>query len=117
MTETLLQLQDVKKHFPVISGLVFGCVQAWVKAVDGVSLAIGKGETLGLVGESGCGKTTTARLILRQEEVTAGSITFHGRDLNTLQKRDLLDYRKSVHLDHIFLIQAIAFIRVGLNGF
>jgi oligopeptide/dipeptide ABC transporter ATP-binding protein len=98
MTATLLQLQDVKKHFPVTSGLVFGRVQAWVKAVDGVSLTIGKGETLGLVGESGCGKTTTARLVLRQEEVTAGSITFHGRDITTLRKSDLLDYRKSVQV-------------------
>ncbi len=98
MAEMLLQAHGLKKYFPVTSGLVFGRVQGWVKAVDGVNFSIGRGETLGLVGESGCGKTTTGKLILRQEEATAGSIEFNGRDIGTLQKKDLMAYRKSVQV-------------------
>ncbi len=98
MTDVLLDVQDLKKHFPVGAGLIFGRAKGWVKAVDGVTFAIAPGETLGLVGESGCGKTTTARLILAQEEVTAGAIEFRGRDITTLQKQDLMAYRKSVQV-------------------
>jgi oligopeptide/dipeptide ABC transporter ATP-binding protein len=98
VTDVLLEVQALKKYFPVHAGLVFRRNAAWVKAVDGVSFAIHQGETLGLVGESGCGKTTTARLILRQETVTAGAITFRGQDITTLPKHALLAYRKAVQV-------------------
>ncbi len=96
--EPLLDVRDLKKHFPVGSGLIFGRVKGWVQAVDGVNFSIGPGETLGLVGESGCGKTTTAKLVLHQELPTAGTIAFHGRDITSLPKQDLMDYRKSVQV-------------------
>lgn len=98
MTEALLDVRDLKKYFPVGSGLIWGRVKGWVQAVDGVSFSIGRGETLGLVGESGCGKTTTSKLVLHQEPVTSGTIRFHGRDITHLQKQDLMDYRKAVQV-------------------
>ncbi len=98
MTEALLEVCDLKKYFPVGSGLIWGRVKGWVQAVDGVSFTIGRGETLGLVGESGCGKTTTSKLVLHQEPVTSGTITFHGRDITHLQKQELMDYRKAVQV-------------------
>lgn len=98
MTEALLEVRDLKKYFPVGSGLIWGRVKGWVQAVDGVSFTIGRGETLGLVGESGCGKTTTSKLVLHQEPVTSGTIMFHGRDITHLQKQELMDYRKAVQV-------------------
>ncbi len=98
MTEALLEVRDLKKYFPVGSGLIWGGVKGWVQAVDGVSFSIGHGETLGLVGESGCGKTTTSKLVLHQEPVTSGTITFHSRDITHLQKQDLMGYRKAVQV-------------------
>ena len=98
MNETLLEARDLKKYFPVSSGFFFGRGQAWVKAVDGISFTVARGETLGVVGESGCGKTTTAKLILAQETATGGTIEFRGQDVTTLRKNDLMDYRKSVQV-------------------
>ncbi len=97
MADYLLEARELKKYFPVTSGLL-GRMKGWVKAVDDVSFGIGHGETLGLVGESGCGKTTTAKLVLAQEEATAGSIQFQGREINTLHGKDLMEYRKSVQV-------------------
>ena len=79
----LLEVHDLQKHFPIVRGL-FKTVQGYVKAVDGVSFSIAEGETLGLVGESGCGKTTTGNCILRLLEPTGGEITIHedGRPVN-----------------------------------
>jgi len=95
--EPLLEVRDLRKHFPVGSSLL-GRVRGWVKAVDGISFTINTSETLGLVGESGCGKTTTAKLILAAEEVTAGTIEFEGRNITTLPDRELTDYRRKVQV-------------------
>jgi oligopeptide/dipeptide ABC transporter ATP-binding protein len=92
---SLLELVDVKKYFPAGSSLPWSA-PAWVKAVDGVSFSIDPGETVGLVGESGCGKTTTTKLILRLERPTAGTVRFDGRDIHTLSGKDLLRYRQAV---------------------
>jgi oligopeptide transport system ATP-binding protein len=97
MAEPILDVRGLKKHFPVRRRLLGGG-GTWVKAVDGVDFAIGPGETLGLIGESGCGKTTTARLILLQERATAGSIAFEGRDVAGLQGAALLAYRRAVQV-------------------
>ena len=96
MSETLLELRNLQKYFPVMKGVIFQKPIGWVKAVDGVSYTIGTGETLGLVGESGCGKTTTSKLILLLEKPTAGAIIFRGRDLQSLERDDLKTYRRGV---------------------
>jgi oligopeptide transport system ATP-binding protein len=96
MSETLLEIRDLKKHFPVTKGLIFQETIGLVKAVDGVSYTIGAGETLGLVGESGCGKTTTLKMILKLEKPTSGSIVFRGQDIQTLEGKELKTYRRGV---------------------
>lgn len=96
MSETLLEIRDLKKHFPVTKGVILQETVGLVKAVDGVSYTIGTGETLGLVGESGCGKTTTAKLILMLEQPTSGSIVFQGQDIHTLTRKELHTYRHGV---------------------
>jgi oligopeptide/dipeptide ABC transporter ATP-binding protein len=93
----VLEVRGLRKHFPAGAGL-FGRGSATVKAVDGVDFAIHAGETLGLIGESGCGKTTTSKLILLQERPTAGTIAFDGRDIGALEGRDLMAYRRSVQV-------------------
>jgi oligopeptide transport system ATP-binding protein len=96
MSETLLEIRDLQKHFPVMKGVIFQKPIGWVKAVDGISYSIGTGETLGLVGESGCGKTTTSKLILMLEKPTGGAIIFRGRDIQTLKGDELKHYRRGV---------------------
>jgi oligopeptide/dipeptide ABC transporter ATP-binding protein len=93
----LLEVRDLKKHFPV-GGSLLGTSRGVVKAVDGISFTINAGETLGLVGESGCGKTTTSKLVLAAEEPTAGTIEFDGRNLAQLTGTDLRDYRRKVQV-------------------
>jgi oligopeptide/dipeptide ABC transporter ATP-binding protein len=92
MTAPLLELRDVKKHFPVAAGMF--ATRASVRAVDGVSLAIAPGETFALVGESGCGKTTIAKLVLLLEPLTAGAILFDGTDLATANAAQRKSYRR-----------------------
>ena len=92
---TLLEAQDLVKHFPVRRGL-FSRTLGAVRAVDNISFTIEAGRTLGVVGESGCGKSTTAKLVLKLEEPTAGAIRFQGRSLADLDARGLSDYRRSV---------------------
>jgi len=84
MIAPMLELDDVRVHFPVTKGMLLERAYRYVKAVDGVSLTVARGEVLGLVGESGCGKTTLARAILRLAPVTAGRIVFEGQDLTRI---------------------------------
>jgi oligopeptide/dipeptide ABC transporter ATP-binding protein len=91
----ILEVQDLRKYFPIKGGL-FSTSPDVVKAVDGVSFSIPAGQTLGLVGESGCGKTTTAKLVLRLEEPTSGTMRFHGRDMQGAAGTSLREYRRSV---------------------
>lgn len=97
MTELLLEVKNLKKHFPVNKGL-FGQKKSFVRAVDGVSLTIEKGETLGLVGESGCGKSTTGRMITRLLAPTEGEILFDGRDLSKLNDKQIREARKELQM-------------------
>jgi len=92
---TLLEARDLVKHFPVKRGIFARQVGA-VRAVDSVAFTIEPGRTLGLVGESGCGKTTTAKLVLKLEEPTSGTISFQGRNLQQLDAAGLRAYRRSV---------------------
>ncbi len=94
---TLLSVNGLKKYFPVRKGL-FSRVSAWVKAVDDVTLEVRAGETLGLVGESGCGKTTVGRSILRLMEPTAGEVTFDGEDVLALKPAALRQMRRRMQI-------------------
>src|SRR5260370_18112618 len=98
MAETaLLQVKNLKKYFPIRGGL-FSREAARVHAVDDISFTIEKGETLGLVVESGCGKSTTGRCILRLIEPTSGEVTFEGQDVTALDKRSLRHLRRDMQI-------------------
>jgi oligopeptide transport system ATP-binding protein len=94
----LLEVRGLKVHFPVTEGAFLRRQIGAVKAVDGIDLTIRRGETLGLVGESGCGKTTTGRCILRLERPTAGEILYDGVDLAKLSRRELLAVRRRIQV-------------------
>ena len=94
----LLEVRDLKMHFPVTEGLFIHRTVAQVKAVDGVSFNVGHGETLGLVGESGCGKTTVGRCILQLEQLTGGEIRFNGANVADFNRRELTDLRQQVQV-------------------
>ncbi|MBT6275587.1 MAG: ATP-binding cassette domain-containing protein, partial [Chromatiales bacterium] len=96
--QPLVQVKNLKMHFPITDGVLIHRQVGAVKAVDGVSFDIKKGETLGLVGESGCGKTTTGRCILRLEKPTAGQIIFNGQDLAQLPNRELTELRREIQV-------------------
>ena len=98
LKENLIEVKDLKMHFPVTEGIIIPKVVARVKAVDGITFSIRKGETLGLVGESGCGKTTTGRCILQLEKPTAGQILYNGVNLNGLNSKQLTPYRQKIQV-------------------
>ena len=95
---TLLEVKNLKMHFPIEEGLLFKKQVGAVRAVDGINFAIRAGETLGLVGESGCGKSTTARAIAQLYKPTAGEVILNGRDLCSLAKDELLEARMNIQM-------------------
>jgi oligopeptide transport system ATP-binding protein len=98
MGEALLEVRGLQKHFALTQGIVFKRTVGHVRAVDGVDLTLRRGETVGLVGESGCGKSTVSKLIVALEKPTAGSIFFKGRDVARMSGRALKDYRREVQI-------------------
>jgi oligopeptide transport system ATP-binding protein len=96
MADELLRVENLKKHFPVTRGIVFQKQVAAVKAVDDVSFTLTRGETLGVVGESGCGKSTMARCVMRLLDPTSGTITFEGRDISRLSRTDMRPIRREM---------------------
>lgn len=97
MTNPLLEVKNLVKYFPIKKG-VFKRIVGWVKAVDDVSFKVYEGETVGLVGESGCGKTTTALTILRLEEPTKGQVIFDNKDISKLKKSEMRKERKNMQI-------------------
>ena len=98
MTQPLLKLEGLKKHFPTVTGGAFSKVKGTVKAVDGIDLEIHAGQTIGLVGESGCGKTTAGRTILKLYEPTEGKIIFEGENLAPLSAKKMKPYRAQMQM-------------------
>jgi oligopeptide/dipeptide ABC transporter ATP-binding protein len=94
----LFEVRDLEKHFPLTSGVIFRKTVGAVRAVDGVSFDVFEGETLGLVGESGCGKSTTARLLLRLMDPTGGSIRFEGEEIATVTGARLKELRRGMQM-------------------
>ncbi len=97
VTESLLAVKDLKKHFPIKHGLLAKIV-GWVYALDGISLSIERKQTLGLVGESGCGKTTAGKTILKLIEPTSGSIRYDGQDITTYDHRAMKSFRRKMQI-------------------
>jgi oligopeptide transport system ATP-binding protein len=97
MTEVLLKVDGLKKYFPITGGIL-GKQTGAVKAVDDISFWVNKGETLGLVGESGCGKSTTGRMLMRLIDPTEGQVVFEGKDLVTLSDNDMRKARKDMQM-------------------
>ena len=97
-SDVLLRVENLVKYFPVQSASVFQRQRDVVHAVDGVSLEVRKGQTLGLVGETGCGKSTLARCIVRLHDITSGKVTFDGHDITTLSRRSMRPFRREMQM-------------------
>ena len=97
MTEPLLKVEGLKKYFPIRKGIL-SRVSGHVKAVDDVSFFVNKGETLGIVGESGCGKSTTGRMLMRLLEPTEGKVTFDGKELTNISNDDMRKARREIQM-------------------
>ena len=98
MAEKILELIDLKKHFESKSGGVFSKRKSLVRAVDGVHIDVYKGETVGLVGESGCGKTTVGRTVVKIYEPTSGQIVFDGKDISNISRNEMKHYRSKMQM-------------------
>ncbi len=98
MTAPLLEVRGLRMHFPISEGMVRRRAVGEVKAVDGIDFTVGRGETMGLVGESGCGKTTTGRCILRLEKPTAGEIIYDGVDIASLGQKEMTKLRQKIQV-------------------
>jgi ABC-type oligopeptide transport system ATPase subunit len=96
--EPLVEVRDLAKHFPIKRGVVFQRKVGAVRAVDGVSFDVNRGETLGIVGETGCGKSTTARLIMRLHDATSGEVRFDGRDITRMKGAELKKVRPEMQM-------------------
>ena len=97
-TEMLLEVKDLKKYFPVAGGGLFTKTIGHVKAVDGVSFGVRRGETFGLVGESGCGKSTIGKVLLRLQDATAGQVFFEGQDIMGLSPKEMRKLRRDMQI-------------------
>ena len=96
--DVILEVRNLKKYFPITKGIIFENVAGLIKAVDDISLFIRRGETLGLVGESGCGKTTTGRCIIQLDKPTSGEIIFEGKDLSKMTALEIRAVRRNIQV-------------------
>ncbi|RLC31845.1 MAG: peptide ABC transporter substrate-binding protein, partial [Deltaproteobacteria bacterium] len=94
--DTIIEVKDLKKYYPITKGLIFSKVVGQIKAVNGISFTVPRSHTFGLVGESGCGKTTTMNLLLGLDTPTSGQIMYEGRDISGFKGRDLFRFRRNV---------------------
>jgi peptide/nickel transport system ATP-binding protein len=98
VTENILELKDLTKYFPIKGQGIFSGTKGLVKAVDGVSLTVKRGETVGLVGESGCGKTTVGRTVMKLYEPTSGQIIFDGEDITNINRKEMKPIRSKMQM-------------------